>query len=123
MTDITGTIYEIWHNPKCSKSRETLQILRDNGIEPNIREYLTDTPTKEMLEYVCMLLGVSPIEITRTKEKLWKENGLDPKTMSDSDLIDMLSFYPQAIERPIVIKDGEMAIIGRPPENVKSLLI
>lgn len=116
-------MYEIWHNPRCSKSRETLQILRDNNIDPNIREYLTDTPTKETLQYTCMILGVSPIEITRIGEKLWKENGLDPKTMSEEDLYDMLAFYPQAIERPIVIKDGDSAIIGRPPENVKALLL
>lgn len=116
-------IFEIWHNPRCSKSRETLQIMRDHGVEPNIREYLKDTPHKEGIEYVCMLLGVEPIEITRTKEKIWTENNIDPKALSNDELIDMLVFYPQAIERPIVIKDGDVAIIGRPPENVKALLI
>lgn len=114
-------IFEIWHNPKCSKSREALTILRGEGIEPNIREYLKDSPHKESLEYVCMLLGVSPIEITRTKESIWKENGIDPKTLSDSELLAMLELYPETIERPIIIKNGDEAVLGRPAENIWNL--
>lgn len=116
-------IFEIWHNPRCGKSREALEILQSAGVNPTIREYLKDVPTVDELEFVCQAGGFSPLEITRIKEPLWAENSLDPKTLSDQDLLEMLSFYPKGIERPIVIKGGDIAVLGRPLANIETLLL
>ncbi len=114
-------MYEIWHNTRCSKSRKTLALLLEAGIKPVERFYLENPPTKKELENVLKLLGVKPIAITRTGEAIFKELGLS-KTEADSIILDALVDNPSLIERPIVIKDGKEAIIGRPPENVLSLL-
>lgn len=113
-------MYKIYHNSRCSKSRQALQILRDNNIEPEIIEYmknpLTDTEIRELLE----ILNKKPIEICRTKEKKFKELGLT-KNSSDEELIAAMSKEPRLIERAIIIKDDKKGVLGRPPENVEEL--
>lgn len=111
----------IWHNPRCRKSRETLVLLEEKGIQPEVREYLNDALTRPELENVCTLLNKKPIEITRTKEAECKELGLS-KDDSDDVILDALVKLPKLIERPIVIKDNSSATIGRPPENVTRIL-
>ena len=110
----------IWHNPRCSKSREALKLLQEKGIEPKIYKYLDEHPTKEQIKEVLKMLGVGPREIMRTKEKIYKELGL--KDVSDDEkLIEAMVEHPKLIERPIVIKDGK-AVLGRPPQKVIELV-
>lgn len=112
---------KIYHNPRCSKSRQTLQLLKDNQVEPDIFEYLKTPPAREELEQVLDMLGLEPRELMRTKEKEYKAQGLDHPDLSRDQLIDAMLATPKLIERPIVIKDGKAAI-GRPPEKVLELL-
>jgi len=114
-------MYVIWHNPRCTKSRQTLALLEEKGIQPKVREYLNDSPSRSELENVCRLLKKKPIEITRTKEAEFKELGLQ-KDDSDEKILDALAKTPKLIERPIVIKNNSAAVIGRPPENVMGIL-
>lgn len=111
----------IWHNPRCSKSRQTLEILENAGIKPEIKKYLEDVPTEEEIQNILKLLDKKPIEITRTKEKIFAEEALDKNT-SDQEILKNLVKFPKLIERPIVIKNNQQAVIGRPPENANSLL-
>lgn len=113
--------YEILHNPRCSKSRQTLALLQENGTEPNVILYLESTPSKKRLKEIASMLDVKPIAMTRTNETRFKELGL-AKDDNDGTLFDALAKNPILIERPIVIKDNKRAVIGRPPENVLSLL-
>lgn len=110
----------ILHNPRCSKSRETLQLLKDKGEDIEVIKYLDDVPTREELENILSLLNINPIELVRTKEAIWKDNYKD-KVLSDSQVIDAMLKNPRLIERPIVIKNNK-AIIGRPPQNVLDIL-
>ncbi len=110
----------IYHNPRCKKSRETLQILRDEGIEPEIVEYLKEPPSSEELQKLLSKLGMEVKDIIRKNEKAYKENFKD-KELNEAEWLQVLSKNPKLIERPIVIK-GEKAVLGRPPENVKELL-
>jgi arsenate reductase len=110
---------KIYHNPRCSKSRQTLQLIQNAGVEPEIIEYLNDTPSKEELELVINMLGIRPYDLLRRGESDFKEN-FKGKDLSDSQWIDAMIKYPKLIERPIVVKDKK-AVIGRPPENVKEL--
>lgn len=110
----------ILHNPRCSKSRETLQLLKDKGEDIEVIKYLDDVPTREELENILSLLNINPIELVRTKEAIWKDNYKD-KVLSDSQVIDAMLKNPRLIERPIVIK-GNKASIGRPPQNVLDIL-
>jgi arsenate reductase len=111
----------IFHNPRCSKSRETLKLLEENGVQPQVVEYLKETPTKDELKAVLDALGLTPKELMRTKESEYKELGLDNPCLSDEQLLDAMISTPKLIERPIVIKDGK-ARIGRPPESVLEIL-
>lgn len=112
---------EIWHNPRCSKSRETLALLQDNGIEPRIREYLKTPARAEDIKTVLAQLGFSDArQLMRTKEAAYKERGLGDVTDQDA-LIQAMVEEPKLIERPIVIK-GERAKLGRPPAQVLTLL-
>ncbi len=111
----------IYHNPRCSKSRETLQLLRDNGIEPQIREYLKDVPDAAELKDVLAALGIDARALLRTKEKEYRELGLDDPALSDEQVIAGMIECPKLIERPIVIREGR-ARIGRPPESVMEIL-
>ncbi len=112
---------KIYHNPRCSKSRQTLQLLRDKGVEPEIVEYLKTPPTREELEQVLDMLSLEPRQLMRTKEKEYREQGLANPELSRDQLIDAMLATPKLIERPIVIKDGKAAI-GRPPEQVLEIL-
>ena len=109
----------IYHNPRCSKSRETLALLTEKGIEPQIVEYLKTPPTAAELTHILALLGKSPRDIVRKKEA--DEAGIDWKNLSDAQLIQQLIANPAAIERPIVV-NGDRAVLGRPPENVLQII-
>jgi arsenate reductase len=111
----------IYHNPRCSKSRQTLQLLRDKGVEPEIVEYLKTPPDAENLEAILDMLGLEPRELMRRKEKDYKQLGLDDQSLSREELIDAMVAHPKLIERPIVIKAGKAAL-GRPPESVVEIL-
>lgn len=112
----------IYHNPRCSKSRETLALLRDAGIEPSIVEYLNCPPDHEQLTALHAALGVDVRQMVRFKEALAKELGLYAKDeRSDDAWIQVLAENPRLLERPIVT-NGEQARIGRPPESVRELL-
>lgn len=111
---------KIYHNPRCSKSRQTLDILRENNIEPEIIEYLKEIPTKKELTTLVELLGIQPEALIRKGEPDFKEN-FKGKTLSDKEWIQAMIDYPKLIERPIIVK-GNKAVIGRPPENVLALL-
>ncbi len=112
----------IYHNPRCSKSRQTLAILEEHGEEPEIVKYLETPPTEDELRKIVRMLGLSsPRELMRRKEKEYKELGLDDESLSDDDLIRAMAAHPRLIERPIVIKDGKAAL-GRPPEKIIGIL-
>lgn len=111
---------EIWHNPRCSKSRQTLALLEERGEDVTVRLYLKDAPWEPDLRAVLLALGVNAIDIMRTGEKAFKELGLSPDTPEDELIAAMLA-NPILIERPIVLKDGK-ARIGRPPESVLEIL-
>jgi arsenate reductase len=110
----------IWHNPRCSKSRQTLALLQDNGVEPTVRKYLEDGPTEAELREAAAQLGVAPIQMMRTKEAEFKELGLSKDSDNDT-LFAAMAGTPKLIERPIVFKDGKAAI-GRPPEAVLDIV-
>lgn len=109
----------IWHNPRCSKSRQTLALLDGKGAVA-VRKYLEDAPSAEELVEVQTLLGGSAIEMMRPKETLFKELGLS-KSDADADLIAAMAANPKLIERPIVLANGKAAL-GRPPEAVLDIL-
>lgn len=111
----------IYHNPRCSKSRQTLQLLQEHSIEPEVIEYLKTPPSREQLEAILEMLGLEPRQLMRTKEAEYKELGLDDESLSREQLIDAMLATPKLIERPIVIKDGKAAI-GRPPEKVLDIV-
>ena len=111
----------IYHNPRCSKSRQTLQLLRDKGIEPEIVEYLKTPPTAQELTEILSKLGMAPRELMRRKEAPYKDLNLADDGKSASDLVDAMVGNPVLIERPIVLKDGKAAL-GRPPEDVLKIL-
>ena len=110
----------IFHNNRCSKSRCALQILKEEGENPDIRYYLKEAPSPGELKDLLKKLGMDAEEIVRKGEKLYKENYKN-KSLTNQEWIQVLSEHPKLIERPIVIK-GDKAVIGRPPENVKQLL-
>lgn len=111
----------IYHNPKCSKSRKTLELLRGQGIEPEIIEYLKTPPDATTLDNILQLLQIEPRDLMRKNEPPYKENKLDNPSLTRKQLIKALVTYPILIERPIVIANGK-AVIGRPPEQVLSIL-
>lgn len=111
----------IYHNPRCGKSRKTLQLLKDNGIEPVIIEYLKSPPSAEQLDALLQQLGIEPRELMRTKEAEYKELGLADGSLDRQTLINAMIKHPILIERPIVVANGKAAL-GRPPEAVLSIL-
>jgi arsenate reductase len=112
---------KIYHNPRCSKSRQTLQLLGEHDVEPEVIEYLKTPPDEKTLREILKQLGLKPRQLMRTKEALYTELGLADESLSDNELIQAMLDNPKLIERPIVVKDGK-AVIGRPPENVLSIL-
>lgn len=118
MTD-TVTIY---HNPRCSKSRETLSLLKDHGIDPNVVLYLETPPDAATLGQLLKMLGMSSArELMRQKEDLYKELNLSDSQLSEEALIQAMVENPKLIERPIVVSNGQ-ARIGRPPEQVLDIV-
>ena len=112
---------KIYHNPRCSKSRQTLALIQEAGIEPEIIEYLKTPPSEAELDRILILLGIEPSGLTRKKEAAYKELDLANTQLTRPELIKVLIDNPTLIERPIVVTDDK-AIIGRPPENVTQLL-
>ncbi|WP_425049395.1 arsenate reductase (glutaredoxin) [Psychromarinibacter sp. S121] len=115
MTKVT-----IWHNPRCTKSRETLALLQDKGCDITERRYLDDAPTEAEIRDVLDLLGVPAIKLMRTKEAEFKAQGLTKDTV-DAALIAAMAATPKLIERPVVFANGRAAL-GRPPEAVLEIL-
>ena len=111
----------IYHNPRCSKSRQTLQLIEEAGVSPEIVLYLDTPPSADELKAVLAKLGISARQLLRKGEDAYKENNLADDSLSEADLITKMTEFPKLIERPIVIK-GEKAVLGRPPENVQTLL-
>ncbi len=111
----------IWHNPACSKSRKTLELLRERNINPEVRAYLKNPPSESELREVLVKLGISARALLRTGEEAYKTLGLSDTSLTDEQLIEAMAAHPQLIERPVVIV-GERATLGRPPEAALSLL-
>lgn len=109
----------IYHNPKCSKSRATLALLRERGLEPQVIEYLKDPPSVAQLKSILGMLGVRPRDLLRPREA--REAGLDDPTLSDEAILAGMVDHPNVIERPIVIA-GDRARLGRPPESVLEIV-
>ena len=111
----------IYHNPRCSKSRQALQLLRDHGTKPVIIEYLKEPPDAPTLAHLLETLGMEPRDLMRKKEKEYKALGLDNPELSRDELVQAMVEHPRLIERPIVVSDGKAAL-GRPPEKVLDVL-
>jgi len=111
----------IYHNPRCSKSRQTLALLESGGVKPDIVEYLKQPPDYNELDNILKMLGIEPRELMRSHEKAYQQNKLGNPALTREDLINAMVDQPILIERPIVI-NGKRAIIGRPPEKVLELL-
>lgn len=111
----------IYHNPRCSKSRQTLQLLGENGVAPQVIEYLKTPPSQAELTQLLKMLKISARELMRTKDDLYRKLNLDDPALSNDDLINAMATHPALIERPIVIHDGK-AVIGRPPEKILEIL-
>ena len=107
---------KIYHNPRCSKSRQALQILRDAGHEPEVIEYLKTPPNQTELKKLFKTLGMKPREAMRTKEATYKELGLGDEKTTDAALVKAVSENPILLERPVIV-NGAKAVIGRPPEK------
>jgi len=116
MSEIT-----IYHNPRCSKSRQTLELLQENNISPEIILYLETPPSKSGLRLLLNKLGINARELLRKGEEAYKEHGLSDTSMTEDQIIDAMLASPKLIERPIVVA-GDKAVLGRPPENVLTLI-
>jgi len=111
---------KIYHNPRCRKSREGLEIVEQSGKDFEVIKYLEDIPTKTELIAIVNLLDISPEQLIRKNEAIWKDN-YRGKELSDEDIIDAMLEHPKLIERPIVL-NGKKAVIGRPPELIKEII-
>jgi arsenate reductase len=111
----------IYHNPRCSKSRETLQLLEDRHIDLEIIDYLEDPPTPEELKRIVAMLGVTARDLLRTTEQVYKDADLDDDSLSDEEIIEAICEYPALLQRPIVVA-GDRAVIGRPPSKVLEII-
>jgi len=111
---------KIYHNPRCSKSRQTLALLQENGVEPEVVLYLDDAPTIDELKNLLTKLGISPMQLVRKGEAIWKEKfkGIE---LTDDEIIAAMIANPKLIERPIVVKNNK-AVLGRAPENALELI-
>lgn len=110
-----------YHHPRCSKSREALELLRARGLQPEVVEYLKTPPDAATLEQILTALGIEPRALMRTKEPEYKALGLDDPSLSREALIDAMVGTPKLIERPILVKDGRV-VLGRPPEKILEIL-
>lgn len=111
----------IYHNPRCSKSRQALELLESRGIAPEVVLYLDTPPTAKALDALLKKLGMQPRDVMRKKEQEYVESGADDASLSRAQLIEKIVQYPKLLERPIVVK-GDKAAIGRPPENILDIL-
>lgn len=111
---------KIYHNPRCRKSREGLEIIENSGKDFEIIKYLEDIPTDKELQEIIKLLDIDPIDLIRKGEQVWKDN-YKGQTLTDSALIKAMAKYPKLIERPIVI-NNHRAVIGRPPERILDII-
>jgi len=111
----------IYHNPRCSKSRQTLALLEEKGLKPTIVEYLSHRPSTNTLKQILRKLDIPARDLLRKGEDAYKENNLSDSSLTEDQLLDFMSQYPKLIERPIVI-NGNKAALGRPPENVLKIL-
>ena len=111
---------KIYHNPRCSKSRQTLALLQENGVEPEVVLYLDNIMTAVELRGLLFKLGISPMQLVRKGEAVWKQK-YKGKELSDDQVIEAMIANPKLIERPIVVKD-QSAVLGRPPENALELI-
>ena len=111
----------IYHNPRCSKSRQTLALLQDRELDLNIVEYLETPPTVKQLKRILRLLGATPRDILRRREEPYRELGLDSPELTDSQVLEAIVSHPVLMERPIVVA-GDRAVIGRPPEKVLEII-
>lgn len=112
---------EIWHNPRCSKSRETLALLEANQVKPEVFLYLEEDLTAKLISTTIKKLEITPRELLRNSEDAYKELNLKDKTLTDEALIDAMIKHPKLIQRPIVI-NGKRARLGRPPEQVLEII-
>jgi arsenate reductase len=112
--------YTIYHNPRCSKSRNTLALLEDNGIAPRVVLYLETPPDEAQIGDLLKKLGIGAVDLLRRGEAEYKDSGLS-RDSSEQEIIAAMARYPKLIERPIVVK-GKRAVLGRPPENVLELI-
>ena len=115
------SVYKIFHNPRCSKSRQTLKLLEDNNCEIEIINYLEIDLNVLLIKDTLEKLSLKPRDILRKSEQDYKDNNLKREDLSDNELINYMIKYPKLIERPIVIKE-DRALLGRPPENVLELI-
>ena len=113
--------YKIYHNPRCSKSRQTLSLLRENGIEPEVVEYLKTPLQKKELQMISNAVGLKPASFVRKNENDYKENGIAKYLDDDEKVFQYIEKYPKIMERPIVVSNG-IGVIGRPPSNVLGLI-
>ena len=111
----------IYHNPRCSKSRQTLALLEQRGIKPKVIEYLVTPPTEAELKRLLKMLGIPARELLRTKETEYKQAELDRSDVTDAEIVRAMVKYPRLIERPIDVS-GDKAALGRPPENVLKII-
>ena len=111
----------IYHNPRCTKSRQTLALLEQRGIQPKVIEYLVTPPTEAELKRLLKLLGIAPRELLRTKEHEYKQAKLDRADVTDAEIVRAMVKYPRLIERPIVVSSNKAAL-GRPPESVLKII-
>lgn len=111
----------LYHNPRCSKSRQALALLQERGIEPDIVLYLNNPPSANTLRQILSKLGIPARDLLRTGETIYKDLGLDDSQLNEHQLIEAMVKHPKLIERPIALNE-ERAVIGRPPENVLSIL-
>lgn len=110
----------IWHNPRCSKSRQALELLRTRGVEPRVIDYVRTPPSRAQIEEVLHKLGIPAIQLLRTGDSAYRDSGLNEQS-SDREILDAMFHNPILIERPVVFSESS-AIVGRPPENVLKLL-
>ena len=113
--------YKIYHNPRCSKSRQTLSLLRENGVEPEVVEYLKTPLQKKELQMISNAVGLKPASFIRKNENDYKENGIAEYLDDDEKVFQYIEKYPKIMERPIVVSNG-IGVIGRPPSNVLVLI-
>ncbi|UZE97343.1 arsenate reductase (glutaredoxin) [Alkalimarinus alittae] len=111
----------IYHNPRCSKSRQTLALLEEKSVTPEVVLYLETPPSADQIRDILTKLAIKPRQLMRTKEALYKENNLADDALTDAQLIDAMVTFPKLIERPIVLANGKAAL-GRPPEDVLTIL-